>query len=133
MRERPYRILICGRDNEQFDVIVPNYFANYNYVKVKGINVGISSIEKEPNIIGLFCNDHCYNATYGNGMVQLHKDEFNYFMFNIISLLNGSKSVYTYLPYRNKYSFYLSNLSEDPWGSVSDLTLILELEPINFN
>ena len=29
MKEKTYRILYCGHDAEWFDIIVPNYFANY--------------------------------------------------------------------------------------------------------
>lgn len=130
MREKPYRILFCGQDNEQFDVVVPNYFANYKYVKVKCVNAGYDSNKNIYNI-GLFCQDHCYNATYGFGINYLESSEFDSFMFNFGPLVNGSKSVYAYLPYRNLYTFYTKNLTIDPGRT--DLTLILELEPINFN
>ena len=132
MKEKPYRIFICGSDSEIFNVIVPNYFANYKYVKVKAINAGIDTNDNLPNNIGLFCKDHSYNATYGNGIYYLNlKEDFNYFMFNISPIVNGSKSVYSYLPYRNTYSFFMKNLTAE--RTPVELTLILELEPINFN
>ena len=132
MKEKPYRIFYCGDDRSEFDVLVPNYFANYKYVKIKGINAGIDTYENLPNNIGLFCDEHSYNATYGDGICFLNlREDFNYFMFNVTPLLNGSKSVCTYLPYRNKYRFYFKNLSADP--TATEMTLIFELEPVNFN
>ena len=130
MKERPYRILFCGKDREHFDILLPNYFANYKYVKVKCINVGIDDPEYISNV-GLFCNDHCYDGTYGNGISFLERPEFDSFMFNITTVLNGSKSVYAYLPYRDRYTFYAKNLTVAPGRT--EISLILELEPINFN
>ena len=130
MKERPYRILFCGKDRESFDILLPNYFANYKYVKVKCINAGVDSIDYTCNI-GLFCNDHYYDAYYGEGITLLERPEFNPFMFNISTVINGSKSVYAYLPYRDRYRFYMRNLTNNPVRT--ELSLILELEPINFN
>lgn len=115
---------------EMFDIILPNYFANYKYVKVKCINAGVDSFDYTFNV-GLFCNDHCYDATYGKGISLLERQEFDPFMFNISTLINGSKSVYAYLPYRGRYTFYTKNLTANPGRT--DLTIIIELEPINFN
>lgn len=130
MKERPYRILYCGLDARLFRINVPNYFANYKYVKVKCINAGVDSLEYVSNI-GLFCNEHYYDATDGEGIQFLPPSEFDTFMFNIAPLINGSKSVYAYLPYRNEYIFFARNLTENPGRT--QLTIILELEPINFN
>ena len=115
---------------EMFDITLPNYFANYKYVKVKCINAGVDSLDYTFNI-GLFCNDHCYDVTYGTGISFLEVPEFDSFMFNISTLINGSKSVYAYLPYRGRYTFYTKNLTSNPGRT--ELTIILELEPINFN
>ena len=52
-------------------------------------------------------------------------------MFNVSPLLEGMKSSYAYLPYTNLYSFYFRDLSDAQIPT--DITLILELEPINFN
>ena len=130
MKERPYRILFCGKDRDHFDILLPNYFANYNYVKVKCINAGVDSIDYTCNI-GLFCNNHCYDATYGEGISFLERPEFDSFMFNMSTVINGSKSVYAYLPYRDRYTFCTRNLTSNPGRT--ELSLILELEPINFN
>ena len=130
MKEKPYRILFCGKDREIFDIFLPNYFANYKYVKVKCINAGVDSIDYCCNI-GLFCSDHCYDAYYGQGISFLERAEFNRFMFNISTVINGSKSVYAYLHYRDRYTFYAKNLTNNPGDT--ELSLILELEPINFN
>lgn len=130
MKEKPYRILFCGRDMEIFDILLPNYFANYKYVKVKCINAGVDSLDYVFNI-GLFCRDHCYDATYGRGIGNLPSQEFDSFMFNVSTIINGSKSAYAYLPYRDRYTFYAKNLTSNP--GVTDLTIILELEPIIFN
>ena len=130
MKEKPYRILYCGHDAEWFDIIVPNYFANYKYVKVKCVNAGVDSLDYISNI-GLFCNEHCYDATYGGGVTFLQPSEYESFMFNLAPLINGSKSVYAYLPYRNIYRFYAKNLTEN--AGRTELTITLELEPINFN
>ena len=130
MKERPYRILYCGRDTEIFDIIVPNYFANYKYVKVKCINAGVDSMDYICNV-GVFCYDHYYDRTYGGGISFLQPPEFEQFMFNIAPVINGSKSVYTYLPYRERYRFFTKNLSNNPGRT--ELTITLELEPINFN
>ena len=130
MKERPYRILYCGKDMDVFDIFLPNYFANYKYVKVKCINVGVDEAEYISNI-GLFCRDHCYEATYGNGISFLDRAEFDSFMFNIMTVTNGSKPVYAYLPYKDRYSFYAKNLTVTPGRTL--LTIILELEPVNFN
>lgn len=115
---------------EMFDILLPNYFANYKYVKVKCINAGVDSLDYVCNI-GLFCSDHSYDATYGNGISLLERSEFDPFMFNIANVINGSKPVYAYLPYSGRYKFYTKNLTTNP-GRMQ-LTLILELEPINFN
>lgn len=115
---------------EYFDILLPNYFANYKYVKVKCINAGVDSFDYIYNI-GLFCNNHCYDAFYGNGITFLERPEFNSFMFNISTVINGSKSVYAYLPYSGRYTFYTKNLTNNPGRT--ELSLILELEPINFN
>ena len=131
MKERPYRILYCGRDAQTFTVNIPNYFANYKYVKVKCVNAGIDANDGFIYNLGLFCNEHYYDAKYGKGINYLDNREFDSFMFNISPLLNGSKSVYAYLPYRSSYIFYTKNLTVDP-GRM-DLTLTLELEPVNFN
>ena len=130
MKERPYRILFCGKDRENFDIFLPNYFANYKYVKVKCINAGVDLVDYTCNI-GLFCKEHYYDVVYGEGITLLEQPEFNPFMFNIASVINGSKSVYAYLPYRDRYSFYTKNLTNIP-GRM-EILLILELEPINFN
>lgn len=130
MKERPYRFLYCGKDMEPFDIVVPNYFANYKYVKVKCINAGVDSTDFTCNI-GLFCNEHCYDATYGRGMSFLQPPEFEQFMFNVAPVINGSKSVYAYLPYRGRYTFYARNLTNNPGRT--ELTITIELEPINFN
>ena len=130
MKERPYRILFCGKDMDPFVILLPNYFANYKYVKVKCINAGIDSMDYVCNI-GLFCSDHCFDAKYGKGITFLDNIEFDQFMFNISTVINGSKSIYAYLPYRDKYTFFARNLTETPGRT--DLTLILEFEPINFN
>lgn len=130
MKERPYRILYCGKDMEIFDIFLPNYFANYKYVKVKCINAGVDDYDYISNV-GLFCNDHYYDAFYGNGTSLLERPEFNRFMFNIANVINGSKAVYAYLPYKDRYTFYTKNLTTNPGRT--QLTLILELEPINFN
>ena len=130
MKERPYRILYCGKDTELFDVFLPNYFANYKYVKVKCINAGVDDYDYISNV-GLFCMEHYYDAFYGQGISTLQRAEFNPFMFNITAVINGSKSVYTYLPYRDTYSFYAKNLTTNTGNT--ELTLILEFEPINFN
>ena len=130
MKERPYRILFCGRDMENFDIFLPNYFANYKYVKVKCINAGVDTIDYTCNI-GLFCDDHYYDATYGQGISLLEVPEFNQFMFNMATVINGSKSVYAYLPYRDRYRFHTKNLTNNPGRT--EISLILELEPINFN
>lgn len=130
MRERPYRVLYCGKDMETFDILLPNYFANYKYVKVKCINAGVDSADYIFNI-GLFCNDHCYDATYGRGTDLLPSQEFDPFMFNISTVINGAKSVYAYLPYRGRYTFYTKNLTNNPGRTYISITL--ELEPINFN
>ena len=130
MKEKTYRILYCGHDTEWFDIIVPNYFANYKYVKVKCVNAGVDSLDYISNI-GLFCNEHCYDATYGEGVTFLQPSEYESFMFNLAPLINGSKSVYAYLPYRNIYRFYAKNLTENTGRT--ELTITLELEPINFN
>ena len=130
MKERPYRILYCGKDMEMFDILLPNYFANYKYVKVKCINAGVDEYDYISNV-GLFCRNHFYDATYGGGTSLLERPEFNYFMFNFANVINGSKSVYAYLPYSNRYTFYTKNLTVNPGRT--QLTLILELEPINFN
>lgn len=115
---------------EEFDILLPNYFANYKYVKVKCINAGLDDYSYISNV-GLFCRSHFYDATYGNGISLLEGPEFNPFMFNITTVINGSKSVYTYLPYSARYTFYTKNLTTNPGRT--QLTLILELEPINFN
>ena len=115
---------------EMFDILLPNYFANYKYVKVKCINAGVDEYDYISNV-GLFCRNHFYDATYGGGTSLLERPEFNYFMFNFANVINGSKSVYAYLPYSNRYTFYTKNLSVNPGRT--QLTLILELEPINFN
>ena len=115
---------------EIFDIYLPNYFANYKYVKVKCINAGVDSIEYCSNI-GLFCDDHYYDAFYGKGITLLEVPEFNPFLFNIATVINGSKSVYAYLPYKDRYRFHTKNLTNNPGRT--ELTLILELEPINFN
>lgn len=132
MRERPYRVCFAGRIGETFNIIVPNYFANFNYVKVKVINLGIDVPPDNSTNIGLFCFDHYFDAFYGDGTKFLkNPSEINRFMFNIIPLVNGVKSQYAYLPYRKQYTFYFRDLSA---GQIpTELTLILELEPVNFN
>ena len=115
---------------EPFDILLPNYFANYKYVKVKCVNAGLDDPQFISNV-GLFCRDHCYDALYGKGISLLERAEFNPFMFNISTVVNGSKSVYAYLPYRNIYRFYAKNLTENTGRT--ELTITLELEPINFN
>lgn len=132
MKERPYRIFYVGNISERFDIIVPNYFANFNYVKVKAINFGID-VSKDHSInIGLFCSHHSFDAFYGTGTRFLNNpSEINRYMFNVTPLLEGAKPPYTYLPYDKQYRFYFKDLSE---GQIpSGITLILELEPINFN
>ncbi len=132
MRERPYRIFYAGKITDTFDVIVPNYFANFKYVKVKAINFGLDITYEYSNNIALFCNEHSFDAFYGRGTQYLqHPSEFNNYMFNITPLLDGMKSPYAYLPYRNQYRFYFKDLSEIQ--TPSEITLVLELEPINFN
>ena len=132
MRERPYRIFFIGKITETFDIIVPNYFANFNYVKVKAINFGLDISNGQSKNIGLFCSKHYFDAFYGNGSKYLNNpSEINRFMFNIVPLLNGMKTLYAYLPYQNQYHFYFRDLSD---GQIpSDISLVLELEPINFN
>ena len=132
MRERPYRIFYAGRIDQSFDVIVPNYFANFKYVKVKAINLGLDITYDYSNNIGLFCTAHTFDAFYGTGTRYLSNPmEMNNFMFNITPLIEGMKSPYAYLPYENQYRFFFKDLSETQ--TPSDITLILELEPINFN
>ena len=130
MKERPYRVLYCGKDMEMFGISLPNYFANYKYVKVKCVNAGVDDYDYITNV-GLFCRDHCYDATYGKGITLLESPEFDPFMFNVTNVINGSKSVCAYLPYRGGYTFYTKNLTTNPGRT--QLTLILEFEPINFN
>lgn len=132
MRERPYRICFIGKINDMFDIIVPNYFANFNYVKVKAINFGIDVTNEYSINIGLFCRHHSFDAFYGTGTRFLNNpSEINNYMFNVTPLLEGAKPLYAYLPYTNHYQFYCRDLSD---GQIpSGITLILELEPINFN
>ena len=132
MRERPYRIFFCGKNTEMFDVIVPNYFAKFKYVKVKAINLGLDNSYDYSKNIALFCRHHTFDAIYGRGTHYLQNpSEFNDYMFNVSPLLEGTKSLYAYLPYTNLYSFYFRDLSDAQIPT--DITLILELEPINFN
>ena len=132
MRERPYRIFYVGKISDTFDIIVPNYFANFKYVKVKAINLGLDISYEYSNNIGLFCNYHSFDAFYGTGTHYLNNpSEINEFMFNFSPLLEGMKAPYAYLPYNNLYRFYFKDLSE--MQTPSEITLILELEPVNFN
>lgn len=132
MKERPYRIFFCGGISERFDIIVPNYFANFNYVKVKAINLGLEVTNDYSVNIGLFCRHHNFDAFYGKGTRFLNNpSEINNYMFNVTPLLEGTKPPYAYLPYDKQYSFYFKDLSD---GQIpTGITLILELEPINFN
>lgn len=130
MKERPFRILFCGKDMETFDITLPNYFANYKYVKVKCINAGVDTMDYICNI-GVFCNHHCYDVTFGRGIDFLKPPEFDTFMFNVAPVINGSKSVYAYLPYIGRYTFHTKNLTNNPGRT--NLTITLEFEPINFN
>ena len=123
MKEKPYRIFYWGKIDQNFEVLVPNSFANHQYVKVKAISVGMDLLLYN---ICLFCDQHSHDAIYGNG-----KHDFNKCMFNLSSLVYGKESSYAYLPYRNKYTFSIKDLS-DSYNSMS-VSLILELEPINFN
>lgn len=132
MREKPYRIIFIGKLGETFDITVPNYFAKFNYVKVKAINFGIDITKDRSTNIGLFCFNHYFDAFYGEGTRYLSSpSEINRFMFNITPLLEGMKPPYAYLPYQNQYKFYFRDLSE---GQIpSEISLVLELEPVNFN
>ena len=123
MKEKPYRIIYWGKTDQNFEVLVPNSFANHQYVKVKAISVGMDLLRYN---ICLFCDQHSHDAIYGNGI-----HDFNKCMFNLSSLVYGKESSYAYLPYRNKYTFSIKDLS-DSFNSMS-VSLILELEPINFN
>ena len=123
MKEKPYRIFCWEVTNQNFEVLVPNSFANYQYVKVKAISVGMDLLSYN---IYLFCDQHSHDATYGNG-----KYDFNKCMFNLSSLVYGKESSYAYLPYRNKYTFLIKDLSNS--FNTMSVSLILELEPINFN
>lgn len=132
MREKPYRIIFIGKLGKTFDITVPNYFAKFKYVKVKAINFGIDITKDHSINIGLFCFSHYFDAFYGEGTRYLSSSsEINRFMFNITPLLEGMKPPYAYLPYQNQYKFYFRDLSE---GQIpSEISLVLELEPVNFN
>ena len=123
MKEKPYRIFCWEVTDQNFEVLVPNSFSNYQYVKVKAISVGMDLLSYN---IYLFCDQHSHDAIYGNGIY-----DFNKCMFSLSSLVYGKESSYAYLPYRNKYTFSIKDLS----GGLTTMSvsLILELEPINFN
>lgn len=129
MKDKPYRIFYCGITDQSFEILVPNSFANYQYVKVKAISVGMDML---PYNVYLLCDQHYHDAIYGDGIYDFNdKTEFNKCMFNLSSLVYGKESSYAYLPYRNKYTFSFKDISGE-YNSMG-ITLILELEPINFN
>lgn len=129
MKDKPYRIFYCGTTDQNFEVIIPNSFANYQYVKVKAVSVGMDML---PYNICLFCDQHYHDAIYGDGIYEFtDKTEFNKCMFNLSSLVYGKESSYAYLPYRNKYTFLIKDISGG-YNSMG-VSLVLELEPINFN
>lgn len=121
MKGRPYTVLIEGTVGTKLNIDLPNYFSNYQYVKVKVKDFYTPT--DSFNYIELNCPLLCYD--------RIVTDPSIIPCLNLLRFLNGGKAKSFLVPYNRSISF--STICSFKQQVDPSFKILFEFIPINGN